>query len=161
MPAHACICSRCAPPPCHPPNVLAHGTECTPCECTEAVGTLVMTSGDFHDLKLASEGHMLMSYGTAHRRRTEPPDDRTGSPCHLSVPWSTSIWYTRTGPRVIDAVLVNQSDCAVKMLWWRPLASSCARNVINHEKHTGNCWRRHLDSVIRHSQQAGAPRLRK
>ena len=128
---------------------------------TEAVGTLVMTSGDFHDLKLASEGHMLLSYGTDHRRRTEPPDDRTGSPCHLSVPWSTSIWYTRTGPRVIDAVLVNQSDCAVKMLWWRPLASSCARNVINHGKHTGNCWRRHLDSVIRHSQQAGAPRLRK
>ena len=81
-----------------------------------------MTSGDFHDLKLAFEGHMLLSYGTDHRRRTEPPDDRTGSPCHLSVPWSTSIWYTRTGPRVIDAVLVNQSDCAVKMLWWRPLA---------------------------------------
>ena len=102
-----------------------------------------------------------LSYGTDHRRRTEPPDDRTGSPCHLSVPWSTSIWYTRTGPRVVDAVLVNQSDCAVKMLWWRPLASSCARNVINHVKHTGNCWRRHLDSVIRHSQQAGAPRLRK
>eukprot|EP00964_Phaeocystis_antarctica_P054932 scaffold32301_cov30-Phaeocystis_antarctica.AAC.1 len=50
MPAHACICSRCAPPPCHPPNVLAHGTDCTPCECTEAVGTLVMTSGGFHDL---------------------------------------------------------------------------------------------------------------
>ena len=125
------ICSRCAPPPCHPPNVLAHGTGCTPCECTEAVGTLVMTSGDFHDLELASEGHMLLSYGTDHRRRTEPPDDRTGSPCHLSVPWSTSIWYTRTGPRVVDAVLVNQSDCAVKMLWWRPLASSCARKVIN------------------------------
>eukprot|EP00964_Phaeocystis_antarctica_P004408 scaffold2385_cov26-Phaeocystis_antarctica.AAC.1 len=50
MPAHACICSRCAPPLCHPPNVLAHGTDCTPCECTEAVGTLVMTSGGFHDL---------------------------------------------------------------------------------------------------------------
>ena len=26
-----------------------------------------MTSGDFHDLKLASEGHMLLSYGTDHR----------------------------------------------------------------------------------------------
>ena len=27
---------------------------------------------------LASEGHMLLSYSTDHRRRTEPPDHRTG-----------------------------------------------------------------------------------
>ena len=27
---------------------------------------------------LASEGHMLLSYSTDHRRRTGPPDHRTG-----------------------------------------------------------------------------------
>ena len=27
---------------------------------------------------LASEGHVLLSYSTDHRRRTEPPDHRTG-----------------------------------------------------------------------------------
>ena len=27
---------------------------------------------------LAFEGHMLLSYSTDHRRRTEPPDHRTG-----------------------------------------------------------------------------------
>ena len=60
------------------------------------------------------------------------PEPSTGPLEHVNMIHT----HCGTGPRVVDAVLVNQSDCAVKMLWWRGhYIASCARKVTNHGKH--------------------------
>ena len=115
---------------------------------------------------LAPEGHMLLSYSTNHRRRTNRASGRPyrqflppiiGAPLHVNM--AHAHWTARGR----CSYLVNYSDCDFKVLSVLAatglVASCCGRRVIDQGR-TGNCGFHHVDSVVPDNKQAGTPRLR-